>query len=212
MTITIYGAAWTRATRCLWAAEELGLDYARSAINPWAGEHDTADFRAINPNAKLPALDHDGFKLFESLAINLYLAKTFGQGSLQPDDAKGEALAAQWSLWVANECEMRLLEALFHTAGLRDRPVSPDKVAEYRAELAAPLAVLNQALEGKDFLLGDRFTVADLNVASVFQWGHAARLDWAPNANIGPWLKRCYGRPSFLAAARLAKAEMPKAS
>ena len=82
MSVTIYGMAVTRAGRCLWAAEELGIDYTQKEVNMFAGEHKSPEFLAINPNGKLPALVDGDLALFESLAINLYLAETYGKTSL----------------------------------------------------------------------------------------------------------------------------------
>lgn len=207
MSLTLYGMALSRAGRCLWALEELGVAYQHVPTS-FAGETRTPEFLAINPNGRVPALKHGDLRLFESMAINLYLARTFGQGGLQPDDDKGAALATQWSFWVMTECEQPLLHGLLHTLGLMGYEQSPAKVEEQRQKLEAPLGVLNGALEGRDHLVGDRFTVADLNVASVFQWAALAKMDLAPHANVQAWLDRCLGRPACKTVGQKAKAEM----
>lgn len=210
MSVTIYGMAVTRAGRCLWAAEELGIDYEHKPINMFAGEHKAPAYLALNPNGKVPAMQHDGLTLFESLAINSYLAEVFGQGGLAPDGAAERGIAAQWSLWVMTECEPALLAALLHTLGIMGFEKSAAKVAENRAKLEAPLAVLNKALEGREYLAGSRFTIADLNVASVLQWGQIAGMDWAPNSNVSAWLGRCLSRPACQKVGKMAQAEMAK--
>jgi glutathione S-transferase len=210
MSVTIYGMAVTRAGRCLWAAEELGIPYTHKPVDMFAGAHKAPAYLAVNPNGKVPAMQHDGVILFESLAINLYLADVFGRGGLAPDDAAGRGMAAQWSLWVATECETALLCGLLHTLGIMGFEKSAAKVAENRAKLDGPLGVLNQALSGREYLVGDRFTVADLNVASVFQWGQIAGMDWAPNGNVAAWLGRCLGRPAAQQVGQMPQAEMAK--
>ncbi len=210
MTVTIYGSPVTRAGRCLWAAEELGLDYKQVDVNMMGGEHKAPEYLAINPNGKMPAMTDGDLTLFESLAINQYLASQYGKGSLQADDAKGQALASQWTLWVATECETPLLHAVLHTFGLFGFEKSADKVNEQRAALEPKLAILNAALEGRDFLAGDRFTVADLNVATLFQWGQTARMDWAPHSNVAAWLERCLGRPANQKVGKMVAAAMAK--
>ena len=210
MTVTIYGSPVTRAGRCLWAAEELGLDYKRVDLNMMAGEHKAPAFLAVNPNGKSPAMTDGDVTLFESLAINQYLAGQYGKGGLQPDDAKGQALASQWSLWVATECETPLLHGILHTFGMFGFEKSAEKVKEQRALLETKLAVLDGALKGREYLAGDRFTVADLNVASVFQWGQTARMDWAPHSNVAAWLQRCSDRPASKKVGKMAAEAMAK--
>lgn len=208
MSLTIYGLALTRAGRCLWAAEELGIDYDHVATNMFTGEHKSPEFLAINPNGKLPAMVHGDLKLFESMAINLYLASAFGEDTLQPAGPEEIALATQWSIWVMTECEQPLLYGLLHTLGLMGFEQSPAKVQEQREKLEGPLAVLDSALAGREYLVGDRFTVADLNVASVFLWATLANMDLAPHSNVQAWLTRCLERPACKAIGEKAKAEM----
>ena len=210
MSVTIYGMAVTRAGRCLWAAEELGIDYTQKEVNMFAGEHKSPEFLAINPNGKLPALVDGDLALFESLAINLYLAETYGKTSLQSKDAAGRAIANQWSMWVLTECEKPLLAAILHTFGIMGYEKSQAKVDEQRAALEPQLGVLNTALNGRDYLMGNEFTIADLNVASVFQWGQGAGFNWAPHSNVEAWLGRCFSRPAFGRVAAMAQADMAK--
>ena len=210
MTITIYGTPLTRAGRCLWAAEELGLDYKLEEVDMSAGDHKAPAYLAINPNGKLPALKHDDVVLFESMAINLYLARTFGKGSLQPDTAKDEALAQQWSFWVATECERALLHGILHAFGIMGFEKNAEKVKEQRAALEQPLTVLDGVLKGRQYLVGDRFTVADLNVASVFQWGAMAKMDMAPHANVQAWQQRFFARPACKTVGKMAQDAMAK--
>ncbi len=212
MTVTIYGAAMTRAGRCLWVAEELGLDYKHVSLDMMTGEHKAPAFLSINPNGKSPAMTDGDLKLFESLAINQYLAGQYGQGGLKPDNAKGQALTVQWSLWVATECETPLLHAILHTYGMFGFEKSASKVDEQRAALDSKLAVLNSALDSRDYLLGNRFTVADLNVVSVFQWGKTAGMDWVPHSNVAAWLQRCLERPACKKVGGMAAEAMAKMS
>ena len=73
--LRIYGIARTRAFRALWVAMELGIDYEHIPLEIGSAGARTAEFLAVNPNGRLPAIDDDGFVLWESLAITLYLAK-----------------------------------------------------------------------------------------------------------------------------------------
>src|SRR5215469_4578363 len=108
MGLKIYGIARSRAFRNLWAAGELGLKYEH-VLTDFSDNATTScrapGFKAINPNAAVPVIDDDGFKLWESLAINLYLAKKHGEKGLYPKSAQDEAKAWQWALWTATSVE-----------------------------------------------------------------------------------------------------------
>ena len=95
--LRIYGIARTRAFRALWMAKELGLDYEHDPVEIGDAGARTPEFLAINPNGRLPVIVDDGFVLFESLAITLYLAKKHSPGRLYPGDAggRGEGLAVE---------------------------------------------------------------------------------------------------------------------
>jgi glutathione S-transferase len=76
----------------------------------------------------------------------------------------------------------------------------PDAVADAQKALPKPFGVLNGALEGRDYLLGSSFTVADLNLASICSWSRPIKFDFAPFPNVGKWLDRCLSRPAYKAA------------
>ena len=80
--LKIYGVPLSRAYRALWMANELGLDYENVPIHFADGSAKTPEYLAVNPNGRIPAIDDNGFKLWESMAINLYLAKKHGSGLL----------------------------------------------------------------------------------------------------------------------------------
>ena len=98
--LKIYGYAASRAVRNLWMCEELGLSYEHVPVAPAGGATRTPEFLKINPSGQIPAIDDGGFKLSESLAINLYLARKHGK--LMPGTLEGEAKALQWSFWAAS--------------------------------------------------------------------------------------------------------------
>ena len=93
MTVKIYGSMRSRATRCVWAAEETGVPYELVAV----ADTRAADFLKINPNGRVPALVDGDLRLFESLAINLYIAKKHG-GPLAPKDVAEDGAMTMWSL------------------------------------------------------------------------------------------------------------------
>src|SRR6266436_8548698 len=161
--LKIYGVARSRAFRILWMAKELGLDYQHVKVDFATGETREPGFLALNPNGHVPVIDDDGFILWESMAINLYLAKKYGAGGLYPPRLEDEARAWQWSLWGMTEVERPVLTAMFNRAILPES--QRDAAAADAAEkaLAQPFGVLEGVLGRTSHLLGDHFTVADLN-------------------------------------------------
>ena len=131
------------------------------------------------------------------MAINLYLARRYGaDAGLWPKTIEGEALAWQWSFWVMTEVEHALLTVLLHTRSLPKSERDPDRVRRNLEALTAPFQVLDQALAGKEYLIGAEFSVADLNVASVFVWCKPARVPLQDYPSLDAWLSRCLARPA----------------
>ena len=199
--LKIYGIARTRAFRVLWMAEEIGLDYEHIAIETGAAGARQPGYLAVNPNGRLPAIDDDGFVMWESLAINIYLAKKHATGTLYPATPQGEAKVG----------------AVEPVGGQRDRArdqclVVPRRTAAARRArpedrrggielLAPPFRVLDRALAEQPYLLGGEFTVADLNVAAVAL--RSIAMDLSATPHYRDWLQRCYDRPAAQKVSRL---------
>jgi glutathione S-transferase len=193
--LKIFGISQSRTARCLWMARELGLEHESVPVH-FAKTRESPDLMRVNPNARVPAIDDRGFKLYESMAINLYLVKKYGAGKeIAPKTLEDEALATQWSFWVMTEVEKPLLTIMLHVLGMR--PADEATLASSRTELERPLKVIEEHLAEQPYLLGKSFTVADLNVASVMVWSMAGKLDLAAYPRLSDWLKRCLSRPAF---------------
>jgi len=206
--LRIYGIARTRAFRALWIAKELGLDYEHVPVEIGAAGARQPEYLAINPNGRLPAIDDGGFVLWESLAITLYLAKKHGR--LYPTTLEGEAKAWQWSLWSVQEVDRGVNIWSLHAVRLPPEDRDPQRLNEALKVIAAPFKVLDGALAGRPYLLGEDFTVADLNVAAVIS--RAIDMDLATTPHVGDWLRRCVERPAARAAQALraeADAQVP---
>jgi len=199
MSLTIYGAAASRAFRVYWTAEELGLSYQQVAWKFGGPQIKSAAYRAINPNATIPAIVDDGFALFESLAITLYLARKAGQ--LWPADLRGEALAYQWTLWGATEVEATLGQWAYHTLLLPEAERKPQLAEEAARRLPVKLEVLDGMLAGRQWLAADVFTIADLNLAAILFRAPSFGLDRWPR--VADWHRRCYARPAAQRAVAL---------
>jgi len=199
--LRIYGIARTRAFRVLWIAKELGLDYDHIPVEIGAAGARQPDYLAINPNGRLPAIHDDGFTLWESLAITLYLAKKHASGRLYPATLEGEARAWQWSLWSVQEVDRGVNIWSLHAIRLPPEDRDAARLAEALKVLAPPFKVLDGALAERRYLLGDEFCVADLNVAAVIS--RAIDMDLSATPRIADWLARCLDRPAARAALAL---------
>ncbi|MDP3852373.1 glutathione S-transferase family protein [Phenylobacterium sp.] len=197
--ITLYGSSKSRAARSLVALEELGLDYWHSPLNPRAHADHRATLDAINPNSHVPVLDDDGLIVWESMAINLYLAEKAG-GPLWPTHPADRAATYQWSFWSQTEVD----RADWNRAR---RGGDEALIASDRQGLIAALAILDRALEGRNWLLGEAFTIVDVNVATTLSQPNEngligwQRLDAAAEglSALAAWLARCIARPSYAA-------------
>ena len=188
----LYGSSKSRSARCLWALEEVGATYEHDPMPNTQAK--TPEHLKRNPNGHIPVLEDGGHWIWESMAINLYLAEKYGKNGLWPSDVASHGDCYKWSFFAITECESHLLNMLMHKmllpADQRDAKVA-DKAAE---GIKAPLKVLDDALKGREYLLGNTFTVADLNVASVLSWAARMRLDMSSTPNTQAWLQKCLGR------------------
>ena len=203
MSLTIYGLPASRTFRCLWALEELGLPYENVPYSYLGPETKAPPYLALNPNATIPTLVDDGFALWESLAINLYLAKKAGR--LYPADLQGEAKAFQWTLWAATEAEPLLGAWFYNTIFLPPEQRKPEAAADAAQKLPKRLDVLEGALAVSPYLAGGEFGIADLNVCAVLYRAPQFGLDRWPR--IRDWHARCLARPGAQAAIALREAK-----
>jgi glutathione S-transferase len=222
--LRLYGTPQTRTFRPLWMLEELGVPYELVKTDFASGDTRSLEFLKINPNGHVPALVDGDLALFESMAINLYLAETYGQGTLWPESAADRARAVQWSFWVMSECEQPLFAVLFRQGGPQferwrawteteefrathpgvtpfTRETAETAAQQGEAALQPPLRVLNAQLESRRYILGESFGVADLDVASVWVTARLAQLDLSHYPNVDAWLARCTSRPAVVRAA-----------
>jgi glutathione S-transferase len=177
--------------------EEIGIPYEHVPVRPYT-ESRSAEYLRINPNGHIPSLEDDGFILWESLAINMYLAETYAGAPLWPAGSRDHARVYQWSLWAANEIEPRIVSI---AKGLSKTSPDPSAVAAGLEQLSAALRILESRLR-EPYLLGSDFTVADLNLASTLREpgetgiSGIAAIDLAPFPNVARWLDCCCARPA----------------
>jgi glutathione S-transferase len=214
--LTIYGIYRSRTSRTFWLANELGLAFNHVPVIPHDRLADAAAvgasldtqspaFLKINPNGRIPAID-DGVVLNESLAINLYLARKHG-GPLAPGNIAEDGEMGAWSLWAATGVEPHSINVVYHRVRNPTGPKDP-RIADAAVEaLRAPFAVLDGALAKTGWLVGGRFTVADINVSEIVRYAQPAPELFETTPRVKAWLAACHARPAFKAMMAKREAE-----
>jgi glutathione S-transferase len=216
MTLKIYGIGASRAVRPLWAAAELGVPFEHVSVPYQGGGTRTPEFLALNPNGHIPVIEdlrpEGKVTVWESMACVLYVAKVHGKAdgqSITPANAQEEADALRWSFWTVTEVEKDALTILMHRMAMPADQRKPDLADAAEQRLRVPCRVLEmhlqaQADNGAAYLAGQRFTVADLCVASVLAWAKVSNLLMAEFPLVKTWLTSCLDRPGFGASRKLA--------
>lgn len=215
--VTIYGCYRSRATRPIWLAMEAGLAFRHVPViqayrlaDPGAADAPlhtrSPEFLKVNPNGHIPSIEDDGLVLHESLATSLYLAKKYG-GALGPKDLAEDGLMTMWSIWAMTEAEPHTITILYNTVGLPPEERDPAKAEAAVEALRAPFAVLDRALEATGFLVGGRFTVADINLAEVMRYAQPVPALFEAAPRVKAWLAACQSRPAYRAMMEARNAE-----
>lgn len=184
------------AGRCFLLLEELGLEYETVGLKFSEREHKSEEYLKLNPNGKIPTLIDDGFVLWESMAINRYLARKHRPELLGKSETD-MALVEQWSVWGASEYQTPLLVALRHGMMLppekRDSGIFDSEVVK----LNNFHKIIDRALEDKEYLVGDYITLADLQNAVAINFMKMINVDISNFSNLSKWLEKISNRPSF---------------
>ena len=208
MTLKIYGIGPSRAARPIWTALELGVPFDLIATPYAGGATRTPEFLAINPNGHIPVLIDEraegAITVWESMACALYIARVHGKADGQtvaPATPREEAEALRWSFWTVSELEADALTVLMHRMAMPEDQRKPELADKAESRLKVPLAVLEKHLQaqhakGEAYLAANRFTVADVCVASVASWVRPAAALLAQYPALSSWLKLCLDRPA----------------
>ncbi|WP_376089825.1 glutathione S-transferase family protein [Roseomonas sp. CCTCC AB2023176] len=210
MSLVFHYAPNSTATVTTLVLAELGIPCERVRQPFGASGTKSPEFLALNPNGRVPVIVHDGVPIWESGAITMYLGEVFGvERGLYPAAGPRRGQAMTWIVW-ANvrlaEAAGRLAEALppGNEGGVEVAsadwvvPEARDATAagKARGDTLAALAILDGALAGRDYLLGD-YTLADTHLAAFVGWVAMLGVDLTPFARLGAWMGRCAGRPAF---------------
>ena len=190
----LYEFGPTRSIRARWALQELGADFESVPVNLMRGEHRSPEFLKINPAGRIPVLVDGDLTLTESVAIVLYLADKYPEKGLVPTDAKQRAEVNRWLLFAATELEQPLWRISRNTFLYPENQRQPSDVAIAAQEFRDMARVAEQHMQQRQFVVGDRASVADFVLAYTLDWANEqSLLDESPT--LLAYMKRMYDRP-----------------
>ncbi|MCA9778409.1 MAG: glutathione S-transferase family protein [Candidatus Eremiobacteraeota bacterium] len=192
----LYGIGKTRWNRPYWLLNEMGVEFEPVIIDPRLGEHQSAEFKKLNPNGKLPVLVDGDLVLFESVAICHYLVEKFPEKKMMPIEPSFRAQAYQWIMFCATELESALWRIDRHTFIYPEEKRLAADIELAKEDYLRGARVLDSHMEGREFVAGDSFSVADVVLGYVIFWS-----EWEKLLEETPHLKayraRLLGRPAL---------------
>lgn len=193
--LKIYGSPKSSANRCYWTLEEAGVAYERVSISFTEKEHQSAAFLALNPNGKVPVFVDGDLVLWESLAINRYIAEAY-KPSLLGKSASERALTDQWSVWSQVQYQLPVIDLFIQLVFVPEERRSQSVMDAARTKIGPLNAQLDAHLAHSGHMVSDVFTLADLNVASVALLNERIGIDISQHPHLSSWLERTLTRPA----------------
>ncbi len=191
--VKLYGSAWSTSSRCLWALNEIGLEFENIEISLKDRENKSEDYLKLNPNGKVPTLVDGEFVLWESSAINQYLAEKY-KPELLGKNLEDKSLINQWSVWALIHLSSQFSELFY---GQRNN-LPEEALDKFRLAAALYLQILDDYLVDKDYILPSGFSIADINVGSIIIFGQLVKVNLMPYQNIARWVGQLTQRPAFI--------------
>jgi len=203
--LKLYGQYRSRAFRVAWLCKESNIPYEHvnvtinvegaTAKEPW--------YAALNPNKRVPTIDDDGLVIWESAAINLYLAEKY-QSPLWPKDWVGKARALQWAFYIANDVEGPMIVMQRHRHMLPPDQRQESLAQEAEQQIQPKMQVLEAQVAKHGFFAGPAWGLADFMVASVCysMWINKFPL-LAKFPKFNAWLTASVERPAAKEARKL---------
>lgn len=187
--IKLYGLPVSNnVAKVRYCLNELGLEYELAPINPLKGEAQSEEYLAIAPSGKIPAIDIDGFKLFESNAINRYLADQ-KNSSLYPKDAKQRAIVDAWLDFGAIHIAWAMGRVFFNrvAAPLFGKEKDVNSLNTGLEFLARFLPIIDKQLSLEKYLAGKEMTLADINLLAILDPAEMSEVDLSKYIHLTRW-------------------------
>jgi glutathione S-transferase len=194
---------WGRSTsinvqKVMFAVGELGLAHERYDVGGPFGKLDTPEYGMLNPNRLVPTIDDNGFVLWESNAIVRHLAQRYGRGGLSPADEQTFAKADAWMDWSLSTLYGDIISTCFLQL-IRTPAQSRDNAAVDAAakRVGQRLEILNRQLSGRDYILGDQPTIADVAVGTLMFRYYNLQISRPTLSGVDGWYARLMARPAY---------------
>ena len=185
--------------KVLWCAAELGLDFGRTDIGGAFGGNDQPEYLAKNPMGRVPTVEDGDLILWESQVIVRYLAATHGIGTLWPEDPGERALSDLWMDWYTAHLHPPMTTIFWGLVRTAEADRDNDAIAAAKVEAGKLWSVLDQHLEGRDFVNGDQLTIGDFPVgAAAFRY-YSLVEERPAMPNLDRWYAALGERPAYFA-------------
>lgn len=180
----------------LFTLEELGLEFQHIKTHPFEEGKNSPEYLALNPMAQVPTLVDGDLVLTESMAINFYLVRKYGAEKLWFNRLEDEAQIFKWTFFAVAQMETHCVNIIFQKKLVAEKDRDFDLIKSAERSLMKPLGVLDNYLGGKDFLVANKFCVADINVAGILSYARNGEYDFSPYNNVTRYLNNILSRPA----------------
>ena len=181
----------------LWTLAELGLEYKRYSVGVSSGDLDTDEYRALNPNSKIPTIRDNGYVLWESHAIIRYLAREYGLGTIYPSDSQQAALSDQWMTWSTDSFMGTFFPVFWQLVRTEEAQRDYDKIAEMAKKSSDILRTLEGHLINNNFVAGKELTYGDIPLGVLIHKYFVLDIDRPSLPGIEAWYGRLCEREAF---------------
>ncbi len=194
--IKIYGSPMSSAHRCYWAMEECNVPYERAPLDMRKKEHKSESFLKLNPNGKVPCITDGDLLLWESVAINHYIALKHAP-HLLGKTIEDQAHIQQWILWGMLEMQKPLVDVLIQVMFVPEDKKNPTVIEDAKKKIEPLNVILNNHLQNKNYLVGNDFSLADLTIASMLRINGMTGLTLSAYPHIEKWFAGIIERPAY---------------
>ncbi len=183
--------------KVLWTCGELDLPFEREDLGGPFGGNDTPEYRALNPNGRVPTIIDDGFVLWESNSCSRYLAAKHAPGTLYPDDLQTRANGERWMDWQLTIASPALVPVFWGLVRTKPEDRDMDAIEEARKKLSGIMGILDAHLAGSTYIAGDSFTVGDVPLGiAAYRWFNL-EMERENHPNLQRWYDLLTQRPPF---------------
>jgi glutathione S-transferase len=179
------------------ALSQLGVEYEKEYLDIFKGDQHARDYKSLNPNRKIPVLIDEGFHMWESNAILLYLGRKYSPNRLYPEDLRGFGAMAQWLFFGKTSVDPNLAVARYFTKFLGPADRDEKRLNELRTQGNGVLKVMDDHLERNDFLAGS-YSIADIACYPYVNLAPEGGIDLSPYPSVILWCDRIRSQPGYL--------------